>query len=62
MARPAYANRTFTAYYVKERVEVVAVDPREGGYVDGSDTYSEGGSSSLVGTTMPTGMPKTQGL
>lgn len=43
MARPAYANRTFTAYYVKERVEVVAVDPREGGYVDGSDTYSEGG-------------------
>ena len=43
MARPAYANRTFTAYYVKEQVEVVAVDPREGGYVDGSDTYSEGG-------------------
>ena len=43
MARPAYANRTFTAYYVKERVEVVAVDPREGGYVDGSDTYREGG-------------------
>ena len=43
MARPAYANRTFTAYYVKEQVEVVAVDPREGGYVEGSDTYSEGG-------------------
>ena len=43
MARPAYANRTFTAYYVKEQVEVVAVDPREGGYVDGSHTYSEGG-------------------
>ena len=43
MARPAYANRTFTAYYVKEQVEVVAVDPREGGCVDGSDTYSEGG-------------------
>ena len=43
MTRPAYANRTFTAYYVKEQVEVVAVDPREGGYVDGSDTYSEGG-------------------
>lgn len=43
MARPAYANRTFAAYYVKEQVEVVAVDLREGGYVDGSDTYSEGG-------------------
>ena len=43
MARPAYANRTFTAYYVKEQVEVVAVDPREGGYVEGSDAYSEGG-------------------
>lgn len=43
MARPAYANRTFTACYVKEQVEVVAVDLREGGYVDGSDAYSEGG-------------------
>lgn len=43
MARPAYANRTFTAYYVKEQVEVVAIDPREGGYVEGSDAYSEGG-------------------
>ena len=43
MPRPAYANRTFTAYYVKETIEVVAIDPREGGCVAGSINYTEGG-------------------
>lgn len=43
LVRPAYANRTFTAYYVRDAIDVVAIDPREGGYVEGSTFYGDSG-------------------
>ncbi len=43
LVRPAYANRTFTAYYVRDVIEVVAIDPREGGHLEGSVSYGDGG-------------------
>ena len=43
LVRPAYANRTFTAYYVRDVVEVVAIDPREGGHLEGSASYGDDG-------------------
>ncbi len=43
LVRPAYANRTFTAYYVRDTIDVVAIDPREGGYVEGSTFYGDSG-------------------
>ncbi len=43
LVRPAYANRTFTAYYVRDVIEIVAIDPREGGHIEGSASYGDGG-------------------
>ena len=43
IVRPAVANKTYTAYYVRDSWNVVAVDPREGGYIDGSSENDEWG-------------------
>ena len=43
LVRPAYANRTFTACYVRDVVDIVAIDPREGGHLEGSASYGDGG-------------------
>ena len=53
LVRPAYANRTFTAYYVRDAIDVVAIDPREGGYVEGSTSYCD--SSYAVQKTIESG-------
>ena len=41
IVRPAVANKTYTAYYVRDSWDVVAVDPRDGGHVDGSSENDE---------------------
>lgn len=43
IVRPAVANKTYTAYYVRDSWNVVAVDPRDGGYIDGSSENDERG-------------------
>lgn len=43
IVRPAVANKTYTAYYVRDSWNVVAVDPREGGYIYGSSENDERG-------------------
>ena len=53
LVRPAYANRTFTAYYVRDTIDVVAIDPREGGCVEGSTSYCD--SSYAVQKTIESG-------
>ena len=37
------ANKTYTAYYVRDSWNVVAVDPRDGGHIDGSSENDEWG-------------------
>ena len=41
--RPAVANKTYTAYYVRDSWNVVAVDPRDGECIDGSSENDEWG-------------------
>ena len=48
IVRPAVANKTYTAYYVRDSWDVVAVDPRDGGYIYGSSENDEWGCA-LVG-------------
>ena len=48
VVRPAVANKTYTAYYVRDSWDVVAVDPRDGGYIYGSSENDEWGCA-LVG-------------
>lgn len=48
IVRPAVANKTYTAYYVRDSWDVVAVDPRDGGYIYGSSENDEWGCD-LVG-------------
>lgn len=48
IVRPAVANKTYTAYYVRDSWNVVAVDPRDGGHIDGSSENDEWGCA-LVG-------------
>lgn len=48
IVRPAVANKTYTAYYVRDSWDVVAVDPRDGGYIYGSSEDDEWGCA-LVG-------------
>lgn len=43
IVRPAVANKTYTAYYVRDSWNVVAVDPRDGGYIYGSSENDERG-------------------
>ena len=43
IVRPAVANKTYTAYYERASWNVVAVDPRDGGHVDGSSDNDEWG-------------------
>lgn len=43
IVRPAVANKTYTAYYVRDSWDVVAVDPRDGGYIYGSSENDERG-------------------
>lgn len=43
IVRPAVANKTYTAYYVRDSWNVVAVDPRDGGHIDGSSENDERG-------------------
>lgn len=43
IVRPAVANKTYTAYYVRDSWNVVAVDPRDGGCIDGSSENDEWG-------------------
>ena len=43
IVRPAVANKTYTAYYVRDSWNVVAVDPRDGGYIYGSSENDEWG-------------------
>lgn len=43
IVRPAVANKTYTAYYVRDSWNVVAVDPRDGGCIDGSSENDERG-------------------
>ena len=43
IVRPAVANKTYTAYYVRDSWNVVAVDPRDGGHIDGSSENDEWG-------------------
>ena len=43
IVRPSVANRTYTAYYERASWNVVAVDPRDGGHVDGSSDNDEWG-------------------
>lgn len=43
VVRPAVANKTYTAYYVRDSWNVVAVDPRDGGHIDGSSENDEWG-------------------
>ena len=43
IVRPAVANKTYTAYYERASWSVVAVDPRDGGHVDGSSENDECG-------------------
>ena len=43
IVRPAVANKTYTAYYVRDSWDVVAVDPRDGGYIYGSSENDEWG-------------------
>lgn len=43
IVRPAVANKTYTAYYVRDSWNVVAVDPRDGGHIDGSSESDEWG-------------------
>ena len=43
IVRPAVANKTYTAYYERASWSVVAVDPRDGGHVDGSSENDEWG-------------------
>ena len=42
-ARPVWGNRTFTAYYEREAFDIVAVDSRAGGHIEGSLPDSEYG-------------------
>lgn len=42
-ARPVWGNRTFTAYYEREAFDIVAVDSRVGGHIEGSLPDSEYG-------------------
>ena len=42
-ARPVWGNRTFTAYYEREAFDIVAVDSRTGGHIEGSLPDSEYG-------------------
>ena len=48
IVRPAVANKTYTAYYVRDSWNVVAVDPCDGGHIDGSSENDEWGCA-LVG-------------
>lgn len=43
IVRPAVANKTYTAYYVRDSWNVLAVDPRDGGHIDGSSENDEWG-------------------
>ena len=43
IVRPAVANKTYTAYYVRDSWNVVAVDTRDGGQIDGSLENDEWG-------------------
>lgn len=43
IVRPAVANKTYTAYYVRDSWNVVAVDPRDGGCIYGSSENDERG-------------------
>ena len=43
IVRPAVANKTYTAYYERASWNVVAVDPRDGGHIDGSSENDEWG-------------------
>ena len=43
IVRPSVANRTYTAYYERASWNVVAVDPRDGGHIDGSSENDEWG-------------------
>lgn len=43
IVRPAVANKTYTAYYVRDSWNVVAVDPRDGGCIYGSSENDEWG-------------------
>ena len=43
IVRPAVANKTYTAYYVRDSWNIVAVDPRDGGHIDGSSENDEWG-------------------
>ncbi|MEF2830852.1 MAG: InlB B-repeat-containing protein, partial [Senegalimassilia anaerobia] len=41
IVRPAVANKTYTAYYVRDSWNVLAVDSRDGGHIDGSSENDE---------------------
>lgn len=43
IVRPSVANKTYTAYYERASWNIVAVDPRDGGHVDGSSENDEWG-------------------
>ena len=43
IVRPSVANRTYTAYYERASWNVVAVDPRDGGHIDGSSENDQWG-------------------
>lgn len=39
IVRPATANKTYMAYYVRDAWNILAIDPREGGHVEGSEGH-----------------------